>query len=81
MIKTAAHNDTVIRKKSKLIVILLEDVDFAEIVDPNLRDYVKMNSYIKSDDPYFTIKLKYAMFKKKGSSRLLSKNQIVETAV
>lgn len=75
----AAHNDTVVRKKSKLVVILLENVDFAEINDPNLRDYVQMNSYVKANDPYFTIKLKYAMFKKTKERLIL--DIYVETAV
>lgn len=77
----AAHNDTVMRKKSKLIVVLLEEIDLLEIADVNLRDYVKMNSYLKHDDPYFSIKLKYAMFRRKANKNLLSKEDRVETAV
>lgn len=77
----AAHNDTVIRKKSRLVFILLEDIEFMEITDTNLRDYVKMNSYIKWKDPYFYIRLKYAMLRKRSKNNLLTADEKIETTV
>lgn len=77
----AAHNDTVVRKKSKLIVIILEDINFEDITDVNLRDYVKMNSYIKHDDRYFVIRLKYAMLMKRSKKYFLRKDDKMETAI
>lgn len=78
----AAQNDTVVRKKSKLIVILLEDFCFEDIADVNLRDYLKMNTYIKWDDRFFSTKLKYAMMMKK-SKKLLRQpsDDLTETKV
>lgn len=59
----------------------MDDVDLTKILDENLRDFVKMNSYIKCNDPYFTIKIKYGMMKKRFNKNLLAKNEIIDTFV
>lgn len=57
-----AYNDAVIRKKSRLMVIALEEIDIESVQDnSDIKDYIKLHTYIKWEAPHFWIKVKKAM--------------------
>lgn len=57
----AAHKKAISDKCARVIIILYGDIDPASVEDPDLRDYLKMNTYIKWGDPWFYQKLRYAL--------------------
>ncbi|XP_070540469.1 toll-like receptor Tollo [Ptychodera flava] len=55
-----AHHQVLIDKSSRLIVLLMEDVDTGKL-DQDLKTYLKTNTYLERDDPLFWQKLYSAM--------------------
>jgi protein toll len=58
---TVAQSQAATEKRSRIIVILYGDISDAKNLDPNIRDYLKLNTYVEWGDKYFWRKLKYAM--------------------
>ena len=55
-----AHHQVLKDKAKRLIVILMEDIPLEDL-DPDLRLYLKTNTYLKWGDQWFWEKLKYAL--------------------
>lgn len=56
-----ANVSAMAERRSRVIVILLEDVSENDILDPELRLYMRTNTYLRWRDPWFWNKLRYAL--------------------
>lgn len=50
-----------IENNSRVIVIILGDVEDLEGLHDEFRSYIEINTYVQSNDPWFWKKLRYAM--------------------
>ena len=57
----AAHSQAMDEGRSRVIIIIYGQIDNVKNMDPELKTYIKMNTYVKWGDIYFWSKLKYAL--------------------
>ena len=55
------HEFSAAYEESRVIVIVLGEVPTREEMGPLMWDYIKTNTYLAADDPWFWDKLRYAL--------------------
>lgn len=63
-----AHTQSMKERRTRLIVIIKDDVDLKN-VSSEISAYLNTNTYIKSDDPWFWQKLRYALPHRKKNQK------------
>jgi protein toll len=76
-----AQSHAATEKRSRIIVILYGDIGDINKLEPDIRDYLKLNTYVKWGDKWFWEKLKYAMPHVKSSERLEKGKGLVKSAI
>jgi protein toll len=64
-----AQSHAATEKRSRIIIILYGEIGDIDKLEPEIRDYLKLNTYVKWGDKWFWEKLKYAMPHVKLSER------------
>lgn len=56
-----AHASMLNEGRARLIVVVLDDIVKEEFLDPELKNYLRTNTYLETSDPWFWDKLRFAL--------------------
>lgn len=56
-----AHASMLNEGRARLIVVVLDDIVKEEYLDPELKNYLRTNTYLETSDPWFWDKLRFAL--------------------
>lgn len=68
-----AYQNAQEEKRSRLVIVLLEDAPSEDMLDAELRAYLSTNTYVKWGDPWFWEKLRYALAGKRVDDKTRSR--------
>lgn len=74
-----AHASMLKEGRARLIVVVLDDIVKEEHLDPELKNYLRTNTYLETSDPWFWDKLRFVLPRRGRSSP--ERNQVVPVHV
>jgi len=76
-----AHNKAMKEQTQRVIIIVHGEMPDMNEIDEDVQKYLKSNTFIKSDDPWFWKKLRYALPKKRCKQKVTSKRKETQKPV
>merc|ERR1711915_349729 len=76
-----AHNKAMKEQTQRVIIIVHGEMPDIKEMDEDVQKYLKSNTFIRSNDPWFWKKLRYALPKKRCKQKMTSKQKEIQKLV